>query len=294
MNFPSSVLAWDVLVLSLYLILNLSIVTYLLYCGMQGRPYSQRIVVPLILFSIPAAVGIHTVTAFIYAGLPGRPYWNASILAPRFLCSAFCSGPAIMLILFQILQRTTSIAVKDEAIWKVAELMAYAMFVNLFLLGAEIFKEYYSATEHLIHFQYLFTGIHGHRALVPYAWAFVLCGVAAFLLFLFPATRRNVVTLNLGCLLIYASVYIEKGMGLVMPAFTPDTLGEIYEYTPTLHELRIGAAIFSIGFLVFTVLCKIAVPILTGEFVTADARLAAASEAATRRAAWRLSGPSRN
>jgi Ni/Fe-hydrogenase subunit HybB-like protein len=266
MNFPSSVLAWDVLVLNLYLVLNLTIVTHLLYSGMQGRHYNQRLVVPLVLFSIPAAVGIHTVTAFIYAGLPGRPYWNASILAPRFLCSAFCSGPAVMLVLFQILQRTTKIAIKDAAIWKIAELMAYAMFVNLFLLGAEIFKEYYSATEHLIHLQYLFTGVRGHHALVPYAWTYVTCGIAAFLLFLFPATRRNVVTLNLGCLLIYASVYIEKGMGLVMPAFTPDVLGEIYEYTPTLHELRIGAAIFSTGFLVFTVLCRIAIPIMTGEF----------------------------
>ena len=266
MNFPSSVLAWDVLVLNLYLVLNALVVTHILYRGLQGRSYNQSLVVPLVLFSIPAAVGIHTVTAFIYVGLAARPYWNASILAPRFLVSAFCSGPAIMLILFQILQRTTKIAIKDEAIWKIAELMAYAMFVNLFLLGAEIFKEYYSATEHLTHFQYLFAGVRGHHALVPYAWAFVGCGIVAFLLFLFPATRRNVVTLNLGCLLIYASVYIEKGMGLVIPAFTPDVLGEIYEYTPTVHELRIGAAIFSTGFLIFTVLCKIAIPILTGEF----------------------------
>jgi len=274
MNFPSSLLAWDVLVLNLYLFLNLTIVTHLLYRGIQGRAYNTRLVVPLVLFSIPAAVGIHTVTAFLYAGLPGRPYWNASILAPRFLCSAFCSGPAIMLILFQILQRTTKIAIKDEAIWKVAELMAYAMFLNLLLLGAEIFKEYYSGTEHLIHLQYLFSGVRGHHALVPYAWTYVGCGIAAFLLFLFPATRRNVFTLNLGCLLIYASVYIEKGMGLVIPGFTPDTLGEVYEYTPTLHELRIGAGIFSVGFLVFTLLCRIAVPILTGEFAAARAAAA--------------------
>ncbi|MBI5494475.1 MAG: polysulfide reductase NrfD [Deltaproteobacteria bacterium] len=266
MNFPRAILAWDVLVLNLYLVLNVVIVSHLLYRGIQGRPYNPNLVVPLVLLSVPAAVGIHTVTAFIYAGMAARPYWNASILAPRFLCSAFCSGPAIMLILFQILQRTTKIAIKDEAIWKVAELMAYAMFLNLFLLGAELFKEYYSRTEHLLHFQYLFSGLHGHSALVPYAWAFVFCGIAAFLIFLFPATRRNVVTLNVGCLLIYASVYIEKGMGLVMPAMTPDTLGEVYEYTPTLHELRIGAAIFSTGFLVFTLLCKVAIPILTGEF----------------------------
>ena len=275
MNFPRSILAWDVLVLNLYLILNLVIVTYMLYRGMQGKPYNPRFVIPLVLLSIPAAVSIHTVTAFIYAGLPGRPFWNASILAPRFLASAFCSGPAIMVILFQILQRTTPIKIKDEAIWKVAELMAYAMFINLFLLGAELFKEYYSATEHLVHFKYLFSGVDGKNALVPYSWAFVICGVLAFLLFLFPKTRKNVVTLNLGCLLIYTSVYLEKGIGLVIPAYTPDVLGEIYEYVPTMHELRIGAAIFSIGFLIFTVLVKIAVPILTGEFT--DKKVAAAA-----------------
>ena len=84
----------------------------------------------------------------------------------------------------------------------------------------------------------------------------------AFLLFLIPATRRNLVTLNLGCLLIYRGVYIEKGMALVIPGMTPDTLGEFYEYVPTLIEVRVGAGIFAIGFLIFTLLCKIAIPAL--------------------------------
>ncbi|MCW8985748.1 MAG: polysulfide reductase NrfD, partial [Thermoanaerobaculales bacterium] len=262
LNLPSSLLGWDVLVLNAYLVLNVVIVGHLLYTGFHKRPYRRRFVVPLLLFSIPAAVGIHTVTAFVYAGVAARPFWNSAILAPRFLASAFCSGPAILLILFQILRRTTSIEIKEEAIWKIAELMAYAMFLNLFLFGAEIFKEYYSNTHHLIHTQYLFSGIHGHRALVPFAWASLIASVIAFLLFLVPATRRNLVTLNLGCLLIYSGVYIEKGMALVIPGMTPDTLGEFYEYVPTLTEVRIGAGIFAIGFLVFTMLCKIAIPIL--------------------------------
>ncbi len=103
-----------------------------------------------------------------------------------------------------------------------------------------------------MHTQYLYSGLHGHTALVPFAWTALVCSVVAFLLFLVPATRKNFVTLNLGCLLIYAGVYIEKGMALVIPGMTPDTLGEIYEYTPTLNEVRIGAGIFAIGFLVFT------------------------------------------
>jgi Ni/Fe-hydrogenase subunit HybB-like protein len=262
LNLPTSLLGWDVLVLNLYLILNLVIVSHLLFTGYHERPYNHRFVVPLLLLSIPAAVGIHTVTAFVYAGTAARPFWNSAILAPRFLASAFCSGPAILLILFQILRRTTSIEIKDEAISKIAELMAYAMFLNLFLFGAEIFREYYSNTHHLIHTQYLYSGVDGHTALVPFAWASLICSVMAFLLFLFPATRRNLVTLNLGCLLIYAGVYIEKGMALVIPGMTPDTLGEFYEYVPTLSEVRVGAGIFAIGFLVFTVLCKIAIPIL--------------------------------
>jgi molybdopterin-containing oxidoreductase family membrane subunit len=262
LNLPSSILGWDVLVLNLYLVLNLLIVTHLLFTAYHRRPYRKSFVVPLLLFSIPAAVGIHTVTAFVYAGVAARPFWNSAILAPRFLASAFCSGPAILLILFQILRKTTSIEIKDEAIWKIAELMAYAMFLNLFLFGAEIFREYYSATHHLIHSQYLFSGVHGHNALVPFAWASLIASIAAFLLFLFPATRRNFVTLNIGCLLIYTGVYIEKGMALVIPGMTPDTLGEFYEYVPTLVEVRIGAGIFAAGFLIFTVLCKIAIPIL--------------------------------
>jgi molybdopterin-containing oxidoreductase family membrane subunit len=144
--------------------------------------------------------------------------------------------------------------------------MSYAMFLNLFLLGAELFKEYYSATEHLRYTQYLWTGIGEHRALVPYAWLSLVCSVAAFVLFLVPASRRRFVTLNLGCLLIWAGVYIEKGMGLIMPGMTPDTLGQIYEYRPTATEWAIAVGIFGIGSLVFTMLVKIAVPILVGTF----------------------------
>lgn len=264
LNLPGSLLGWDVIVLNIYLVLNLLVVVHFLYAAFHRQPYNAKFVVPLLLLSIPAAVSIHTVTAFIYAGMAGRPFWNASILAPRFLASAFCSGPAILLILFQILSRTTKIRIKDEAIWKIAELMSYAMFINLFLFGAEIFKEYYSGTKHLIHTQYLYSGVHGHTALVPYAWASILCSVVAFILFLVPATRRNMFTLNVGCLLIYTGVYIEKGMALVIPGMTPDTLGEFYEYIPTLSELRVGAGIFSIGFMTFTVLCKIAIPLLQG------------------------------
>ena len=265
-NWPSSLLAWDAFVLNVYLAINLGLVGYILFKAYRGEKTDNRVLVPLVLLSIPVAISTHTVTAFLYNGMASRPYWNASILAPRFLASAFCSGPAVMLILFQILRRTVKLPIKDEAIWKVAELMAYAMFLNLFLLGAEVFKEFYSATEHTLFTRYLWFGIGQHKALVPYAWLSLACSITAFVLFLVPRTRRNFATLNLGCVLIWAGVYIEKGMGLVIPGMTPDTLGEIYEYRPTLNEWAIAAGIFGVGFLIFTFLVKIAVPIFYGTF----------------------------
>ena len=262
-NFPSSLLAWDVVVLSAYLALNLTISTHILFRAYNNRHYSKRIALPLIFFSIPAAAGIHTVTAFLFAGLPARSFWNAAILAPRFLTSAFCSGPAIILVILQILRRTTHLKVTNDALFKIAELMAYAMFINLFLFGAEIFRDYYSHTHHIIHYEYLFGGgIYGGSPIAPYAWLSLVCSVAAFLLFLIPRTRRNLITLNIGAVLIYCGVYVEKGVALVIPGFTPSTLGEIYQYAPSWTELRVSMGIFGIGAILFTLMVNVAINFL--------------------------------
>ena len=266
LNFPSSILAWDMIVLNLYFVVNFTVVTHILYRAFSGRAYETRLVVPLVLLSIPMAVGIHTITAFLYNGLSARPYWNSSILAPQFLASAFCSGPAILLIVLQLLRRFTRFEIQEEAIGKIAELMAYAMFLNLFLHGAEAFKEYYSNTEHLLYTRYWFNGLGEHRTLVPYAWTAVTLNVLSFGLFIVPAARRNWLLLNIGCLATYAGCYIDKGMGLIIPGLTPDTLGEIYEYAPSLVELRVSAGVFAVGFLIFTLMLKVAVPITLGEF----------------------------
>lgn len=274
LNLPRSMLAWDVVVLNTYLFLNLFIVTYLLFSLHANRSPNKRLFLPLVLFSIPAAIGIHTVTAFLYCGLPSRPFWNTSILVPRFLASAFCSGPAVLIVLMQILRRFTRFDIQNEAIWKVAELMSYAMAVNLILLGAEVFKDFYSNTEHLIHMRYMFQGVDGHTAIVPWMWLSVFCSIAAFLLFLVPKTRRNPWTLNIGCALIWTGVYIEKGMGLVIPGMTPDTLGEIYEYFPSRTELLVAAGVFATGFLVFTLMVKVATPIMLGELSPGGSKVA--------------------
>ena len=265
MHFPASLLAWDVVVLNGYLAINAIIAFYVLYRLSIGKEYSMSVIGPLIILSIPWAVSIHTVTAFLYNGLSARPFWNASILAPRFLASAFCSGPAIMLILFQIIRNRSEVEIDNRAIFKIAELIAYAMGINLFLLGAEVFKEFYSGSIDSYHIMYLYFGLHGKTSLVPWMWAATLFNITAFFLFLFPKTRENFTTLNLGCIFIIMGVYIEKGMGLVVPGFVPDTLGEIYEYSPTTSEIIVTMGIWATGALLYTLLLKFAIPIYTGK-----------------------------
>jgi molybdopterin-containing oxidoreductase family membrane subunit len=266
MNFPDSLLAWDVLALNGYLFLNILIPVYLLVKFYYRKEPNWKFILPFILISIPWAVGIHTVTAFLYNGLPARPFWNASILAPRFLASAFCSGPAIIIIIFQIIRRVSHIKVEDEALFKIAELIAYAMFLNLFLLSSELYKEYYSNSVHIASFKYLFGGLHGHNLLVPWIWSAMAMNVIAFFIFLIPTLRKRLATLNLGCLFVIVGVWIEKGPGFVIPGFVPDPLGEIHEYLPNLLELMVSFGIWAVGLLVFTLLMKVAIPIVSGEF----------------------------
>jgi Ni/Fe-hydrogenase subunit HybB-like protein len=265
-HFPVSLLTWDILVLNGYLFINATVFFYVLRKVWQGEKYSK--ILPLILLSIPWAVGIHTVTAFLYNGLVARPFWNASILAPRFLASAFCSGPALMILVLQVLEKMFDIEIDKRALFKIAELVAWALAFNLFLFGAEAFKEFYGKSVHMAPMQYLYFGLRGHHALVPLMWSGLFLNVTALILFLNKRLRERVLFLNLGCVCIFAGVYIEKGLGLVVPGFTPDALGEIYEYVPSPVELGVAAGIWALGALVYTLLAKFSIPIFikTGQF----------------------------
>ena len=269
-NFPYSMLTWDVLVLTAYLLVNFFVVTYLVYMAYRGKSYDPKVVLPVVFLSIPLAIGIHTVTAFLFVALPARPFWHGAILAPRFIASAFCSGPALLLLIFMVLRKVQAFKIRDEALVKVGELMAYAMAVNLFLLGTEVFKELYYRTAHSIHAEFQWFGIHEHHGgeatLAHWAWMALAFNVTAFILLAVPAFRHKIHLLALGCVLAFCGVYIEKGMGLLVPGMTPDVLGEIYSYSPSGTELAIGVGIWGTGALLFTLMVKVAMAINAGDF----------------------------
>ncbi len=263
-NFPISMLTWDVIALNGYLLLNLHICGYLLYCAYCGRKPSPMFYVPFVFVAIVWAVSIHTVTAFLYVGLGGRPFWNSAIIAPRFLASAFAAGPAFIILTLQIVRRYSNHRVSHDALLTLRRIVQVAMIINIFLLVCEVFTEFYTDSAHTASARYLYFGARGRHALVPWIWTAILFNAAATILLLLPASRA-LKTLNVACILAIAGIWVEKGMGLIVPAFIPTPLGEIVEYTPTLYEILICAGIWAFGLLLYTIFVRISVPVLAGE-----------------------------
>jgi Ni/Fe-hydrogenase subunit HybB-like protein len=264
-NWPISMLTWDVIVLNGYLLLNLHICGYLIYIRYLGRTPRKIWYLPFVFVSIVWAVSIHSVTAFLYSGLGGRTFWNSALLAPRFIASAFITGPAFVIILLQAVRRFSRFQVGDGPIRTLTSVMRVTVLVNLFMLGSELFTAFYTGGHHSAAVRYLFFGDHGRHALVPWIWTAVALNLASAVLLHLPASRRRTAVLNAACVAAFAGVWIEKGMGLIIPGFVPSTLGEIVEYVPSLLEWKITAGIWAFGLMVLTIALKVALPVLSGE-----------------------------
>jgi molybdopterin-containing oxidoreductase family membrane subunit len=264
LNWPRSLLAWDVVVLNGYLALNLAIPFYILYSKYTGRPPARHKYLPWMYIAAMWAVSIHLVTAFLLASLPARPFWNTALLGPRFLASAFTAGPAFMILLLWWIRRESGYEVGNAIFSKLALIVTVAAQVNVVMLLSEVFYEFYWPTEHGINAWYLFFGLHGHNALVPFIWTAISLNVLATVSLTIHPLRRNLKFLMPACGVLFLAIWIEKGMGLVIPGFIPSPLGEIVEYTPTLVELGVTAGIWALGLFVLTVLVKVALPIEMG------------------------------
>jgi Ni/Fe-hydrogenase subunit HybB-like protein len=422
-NFPASMLSWDVLVLNGYLLLNVHICGYLLYCRYRGHAPAKWFYIPFVFVAIVWAVSIHTVTAFLYVGLGGRPFWNSAIVGPRFLASAFTAGPALIILAMQVVRRVTASApvarsrgqatgapepksrvatlgdldllarhlaelasvpresqqnilagartlearpgdvllrqgeteqvaffvlkgrvvvrreeggrlritrslgpgeqfgeisalagtprtgtaiaeepalilslpasslrqlmatpkmskiiksrmserllITDRALMTLRSIVQVSMLINVFLLANEVFKEFYSGNLHVASSKYLFLGLHGYHALVPWIWTAIAFNLAAMVLLVLPVSR-SLKWLNVTCVLCIVGIWIEKGMGLVIPGFIPSPLGEMVEYRPSLNEALVCFGIWAFGLLCYTVFLRMAVPILQGRLSQAN------------------------
>jgi Ni/Fe-hydrogenase subunit HybB-like protein len=251
---PSSLMFWDCLTLVTYLALSVVGLAAILFA--RGRAPAAWLR-GLALATIPWAIGIHVVTALLYAGLAARPAWMSAVLAPRFLATAFASGPAVLVLLARRLARRGIFDVGSEATSRLLVIMTYAAVASVVLALLEAFTALYSgipaAGEHLA---YLFVGLDGHGGLVAFSygsWALLLFAVVVLLV---PRLRRRPWLTSLAAAAVVLSVLVDKGLCLVTSGFVPSPLGYVRDYWPSLPELAIVGGVYATGGLAFLGACR--------------------------------------
>jgi molybdopterin-containing oxidoreductase family membrane subunit len=261
---PNSMMFWDMVSLGGYLLLN-AVIALVTLRAEQKSVAPPGWIRPIIIVSIPWAISIHTVTAFLYSGLPGRSFWLTAILAPRFLASAFASGPALLILLCMVIRRMTRFDPGRGSVEKLSIIVTYAMIINVFFVLMEVFTVFYSQIpEHMEHYEFLFVGLGGHALLVPWMWTSMILAVGSVVLLITPSARKNEKILAVACGMVFLSLWIDKGLGLIVGGFVPSPLGHVTSYVPTLPEMAITLAIWAVGVLMIIVFYKIALSVREG------------------------------
>ena len=258
---PSSILFWDMVVLNGYFFLNLLTGWKVLeseYTGIKSPSWVK----PLVYIAIPWAFSIHTVTAFIYAGLPGRDFWLTALTAPKFLASAFATGPALLILISLALRRFAGFDAGQEAIRRLSLIVTYAMSITVFMVLVEFFTAFYSQVpSHMYALKYFFVGLYGANGFILISWVFVILCLLALLLLLNPATRKNETWLTVACISTFVALAIEKGIQFTVGGFITNPFGRVTEYWPTVIELGIVLGIWALGAFLLSLLYSLFVTV---------------------------------
>jgi molybdopterin-containing oxidoreductase family membrane subunit len=254
---PRSLIFWDVVVLGGYLTLNVVIAGASLAAEHRGVP-APAWLRPVVVLSIPWAIAIHTVTAFLFSGLAARPFWLDAVMAPRFLATAFASGPALLLLLVLLLRRVAAHDVGREAIGRLTMVMTYALAINLFFLLAELFTVFYAQLpDHLAHYRLLLGGDAGHGELSAVMWTSLVLTVAALALLVVGGGGAGDRVRAAAAAVAFVGLWLDKGLTIVVAGFLPSPLGHVARYVPTAAEVMVALGIWAVAALVVTVLFKV-------------------------------------
>ncbi len=255
-NWPSSLLTWDIIVLNGYLALNLLVPAYILFCQYNHRKPDPKKYRPFVFISIFWAFAIHLVTAFLYEGLPARAFWNNPMMGPRFLASAFAAGPSLITVVLIIVNNFTTFKIEQQTFNKLRLVIVISAIINLIMLFSEIFKEFYLPTHHSLPAIYLYFGLDGHDALVPWIWSAITMNVLGTLILAFNPGRKNPLFMLPACVLLFIGIWIEKGIGLIVPGLVPSPMGELVDYAPSWVEVSVTLGILGLGMMVVTFLIR--------------------------------------
>ena len=191
--------------------------------------------------------------------------WFHSMMPIKFITTAFAAGPSLIVIVFLLVRRFTPLKIADEAFHMLSQIITWCLGIALFLTLSEIVTELYPSTEHSFGLKYLMFGKHGLNMLVPFFWTALVLMIGSFILLLIPRVRKNLAILPFICVAAFVGIWIEKGMGLMLPGVIPTPIGEFAEYSPSVIELIVVGGVWAFGFFILTLLMKGATGILLGE-----------------------------
>ncbi len=247
-NFPASLFTWDVLALGGYGVINAHILAYSWWSWRRGRRPRPRWRAPFVVVAVIWAIGIHTVTAFLYAGLGARPFWHTALLAPRFIASAFVSGPALLVaILVSGDAASGRLPGARTAVGTLVGVMRVTAIVDLFMLASEVFTALLAGGAEADAVRFLVLGVDGQPSLAPWFWGALIVHVAGVgLLFMRPQVGAKG-RLRAACAALFAAIWFEKGLGLLLPGFLPAPMDAVAAYRPSLIEWAVTAGIWAAG-----------------------------------------------
>ena len=263
-HWPQSMLTWDVIVLNGYLFINIFLCSYFLIKIYKNSEPKTWIYLLVVFISIVWAPSIHTVTAFLFQGLGARPFWHSPLIAPRFLSSAFSAGPAFILIVLILLKKFNAIKISPHVIRRIRQIVTICLLINIFFFFSEVFAELYMPTSHSINLAFLL-GVKGKSILTPWIRLSVVMSMVSAIMFLIPKLMEKEIFIIIACILTDIGIWLEKGLGFVIPGFIPTPIGDFVEYKPTLNEVLITIGVWAGGLLIYTILVKLALPIINGE-----------------------------
>ena len=264
---PTSVLFWDICVITIYLVLN---ILYLVFMKKHGTGSRQVSIVSR--FALPAAILVHSVTAWIF-GLQLAKEWYSAIMAPIFVASAMDSGLALLLVVLIALNTAGWFTFSRDLMKSLAGLLATCIAVDAFFIGCEVLTMAYpgaAATEAL---GIMFTG-----ATAPVFWFEVIGGlIVPFCVLVFEKNRGNaklvvtssvLVILGVACkrvwLLftsfvvpnVYGAPGISSGSTAAAHATGVDIWAVTSSYAPTWVEIAVIVGVLSLGAVAFMVMAR--------------------------------------
>lgn len=281
-----SVIIWDVIVISTYLVISVLFLYYPLlpdfsilkkyfqgdkkvskrYGNLslnwggnvrQTRIYSRSITVLSVLI-IPVAIAIHTVTAWLFE-TTYRPGWDSTNFGPYFVAGAFVAGSGAVVVVMYVLRRTYKLEnyITDSHFDKMGKILVMLCLVYLYFNINEYLMPIYKSTEEEeVHLRSLFTG--------EYAWLFWTAIVGGLVLpvvvLLFPKGRKPLPLFLVSLAVVLAAWW--KRYLIVIPTlshpFLPiEGVPEAWRhYSPTWMEWAITAATLASALLIITLLVR--------------------------------------